>query len=261
MDKKNRLGAVLTALMGLLGIIGTFLIFMHWYGVAEHAEAAEPGCEILLRYMMPALSDLGILAGAMYLVSAYGFGTHRRWAYPLAVIANVLALQASWFINVPFMAASMPPVYFIVFWPNLITYFLLLLVVGKVSWQRTILGLLAGMTFIFTLMNGVASWSRILTIGTTIFYVVQRLHWISMIGWGAATVGFILQPREWMRVVGLTAAVIELVVGIPLAYATAIELGRFSLFSLAPIFSLILLVIFLWPKAWIGLSGVEEPAA
>jgi hypothetical protein len=260
MKKNDRLGAALTLLMGLLGVIGTFLIFMNWYGAAQHAEAAEPGCEILLKYMMPALSDLGILAGVMYLVSAYGFGTRRDWAFPLAVIANVLALQGAWFINVPFMAADLPPVYFIVFWPNLIAYLLLLLVVGKVPWQRTVLGLLAGMTFVFTLMNGVASWSRILTIGTTLFVAVQRLHWISMIGWGVVTVGLILKPREWMRVVGLTAAVIELVVGIPLAYATAIELGRFSLFSLAPIFSLILLVIFLWPKAWSSLSLIQEPS-
>lgn len=261
MDKNDRLGAVITLLMGLLGIIGTFLIFMNWYGAAEHAEAAEPGCEILLKYMMPALSDLGIVAGAMYLVSAYGFGTSRTWAFPLAVIANVLALQGGWFINVPFMAAGLPPIYFIIFWPNLIAYLLLLLVVGKIPWQRTVLGLLAGMTFVFTLMNGVASWSRILTIGSTIFVAVQRLHWISMIGWGIITVGFILKPREWMRVVGLNAAIIELVVGIPLAYATALQLGRFSLFSLAPIFSLILLVVFLWPKAWRGLSRMQEQAA
>jgi hypothetical protein len=258
MNKNHRWGAVLTLLMGLLGIIGTFLIFMNWYGPAQHAEAAEPGCEILLRYIMPVLSDLGILAGAMYLVSAYGFGTKRSWAFPLAVIANVLALQGGWFVNVPFMAAHLPPVYFIIFWPNLIAYLLLLLVVGKIPWQRTVLGLLTGMTFVFTLMNGVASLSRILTIGTTIFYAVQRLHWISMLGWGVVTVGLILKPREWMRVVGLTAAVVELVVGFPLAYATAQQLGRFSMFALAPIFSLILLIIFLWPKAWSNLTHVNE---
>jgi hypothetical protein len=132
-------------------------------------------------------------------------------------------------------------------------------VVGKVSWKRTILGMLAGLTFVFTLMNGVASWSRILTIGTTLFYAVQRLHWISMIAWGVVTVGLLLKPKEWMRVVGLSAALVELVVGIPLAVATTQQLGRFSMFSLAPIFSLILLVIFVWPTAWKGLSLIEEP--
>ena len=57
---------------------------------------------------------------------------------------------------------------------------------------------------------------------------------------------------------GIGAAVMELVVGIPLAYATAIQLARFSMFSLAPILSLLLLVIFLWPKLWPRLTGSIE---
>jgi hypothetical protein len=99
-------------------------------------------------------------------------------------------------------------------------------------------------------MNGVASLSRIFTIGAPLFVAVQRLHWVAMIGWGVVTVGILLQPREWMRVLGLSAGTLELVVGIPLAYVTALSLGRFSLFSLAPIFSLILVVVFAWPSLW-----------
>jgi hypothetical protein len=61
------------------------------------------------------------------------------------------------------------------------------------------------------------------------------------------TVGLLLRPRDWMRVVGLAAGVLELVVGIPLVVATTRQLGRFSLFSFAPISSLILVIIFLLP--------------
>lgn len=61
-----------------------------------------------------------------------------------------------------------------------------------------------------------------------------------------------------MRVVGLTAGGLELAVGIPLAYATAINLGRFSLFALAPIFSLLLVVLFLWPNMWSRLTETKE---
>ena len=56
---------------------------------------------------------------------------------------------------------------------------------------------------------------------------------------------------------GLAAALLELVVGIPLAIATAIDLGRFSLFALAPIISLLLLVIFVWPNLWQRLTETE----
>jgi uncharacterized membrane protein YgaE (UPF0421/DUF939 family) len=61
-----------------------------------------------------------------------------------------------------------------------------------------------------------------------------------------------------MRVLGLAAGFLELVVGIPLAVSTTISLGRFSMFSLGPIFSLVLLVVFLRPNLWQQLTGSHE---
>ena len=234
------------------------LLFMSWYQTAMAAEAAEPGCEILLKTLMPALGDVGIIAGVIYLLSAYGFFTHRAWAFKLAVVANVLALQGGFFLNVPFMAADLPPVYFAIFFPNVVLYFLLTRLVGRLSWSRILLGLGAGIAFVLCLMNGIASWSRIITIGAPIFMLVQRLHWVAMIAWGVITVGILLAPRDWMRILGIGAAITELIVGIPLAYATTIQLARFSLFSLAPIICLVLLVIFLWPRLWTRLTGDGE---
>jgi len=121
--KQNRvLGGVLAVISGLMGIIGHTIIFLKWYIPGMQAEAAEPGCEILLKFIHPAMSDLGMLAGVIFLVSAYGFFTKKNWAFLLSVIAIVLALQGSWFINVPFMAAGLPPVYFILFWPYLVSW-------------------------------------------------------------------------------------------------------------------------------------------
>jgi hypothetical protein len=138
---------------------------------------------------MPALSDFGITAGVIFLVSSYGYYTGQKWAFPASIVASALALQGSWFINVPMMAAGLPPIYFTIFWPNLLGYFLLVKVVGERSWKRTLLGLGTGMAFIFCFMNGVASWSRIITIGTEIFVLVQRMNWIASIGFFVVTVG------------------------------------------------------------------------
>jgi hypothetical protein len=270
MKDKKRVAGVLAVAAGLLGIIATFLIFMAWYGPARTAEAAEPGCEILLKYLMPALSDFSILAGVLYLVAAYGFFSGSGWSFPVVVIANVLALQGSWFINVPMMAAGLPPIYFIIFWPNLILYFVIMKYIAGYTWGRTLLGLATGMAFIFCFMNGVASWSRIITIGRPIFLIVQRLNWVAFLGFGVLTVGIMLTPKGWMRVLGLAAALLELVVGIPLVVATTISLGRFSLFSFGPIMALIVLVLFLWPGMWeklvsgqteSGLTQASEPLA
>jgi len=255
MNKQNRLGAIVTLVLGLLGIIGTYMIFMAWFGPARFAEAAEPGCEILLGYLMPALSDFGITAGVIFLVSSYGYYTERTWAFPASIVASALALQGSWFINVPMMAAGLPPIYFIVFWPNLLGFFLLVKGVGERSWKRTLLGFGTGMAFIFCFMNGVASWSRIITIGTEIFTLVQRMNWIASIGFFVVTIGVILQPKEWMRVVAMCAGLLELVVGIPIVIATTISLGRFSLFSFGPIMAMVLSVLFIWPGIWDRLTA------
>lgn len=258
MTRQEKIGTVLAMIAGLIGIIGHYYIFLNWYHRGMAAEAAEPGCEILLKWVHPALTDVGLLAGAIFVISAYGFFTRSKWAFSLSVIAIVLALQGSWFINVPFMAAGLPPVYFSLFWPYLLLYFLIVRLVGKLPWPRILIGLVAGMAFVFCLMNGIASLSRIMTIGAPIFIAVQRLHWISMIGWGVVTVGILLQPKEWMRVVGLIAGLLELVVGIPLAIVTAQQLGRFSLFSLAPISCFILVVLFIWPGLWRRLIEAED---
>lgn len=250
MKENRKLGGILGLIGGLLGIIGHAVIFLRWYVPGMHAETAEPGCEILLKYINPAMSDFGMLAGALFLVSAYGFFTKKNWAYLLSVIGIVLALQGAWFVNVPFMAAGLPPVYFILFWPYLVLYFLISMAVGKRTLVHTLLGLLLGMAWVFCLMNGIASLSRIITIGMPFFTFVQRLHWFAMSGWGIATVGILIKPQEWMRVVGLSAGVLEIIVGFPLAVITAQQLGRFSMFSLAPICSLILVVLFVIPSIW-----------
>ena len=258
MNRRHLLGAVLGIVGALIGIIGHFVLFQKWYLVGMNTPSAEPGCEILLKTIHPLMADLGLLGGVLFAVSAYGFLTRRNWAFFLSVVAIVLALLGSWFVNVPYMAAGLPPVYMPLFLPYLVLYFLLVKVVGGVSWPRTLLALLTGMAYIFCWMNGVASTSRIITIGTPIFTLVQRLHWVAMVGWAVVTVGIIVKPREWTRVVGLVAGTTELVVGIPLAIVTGGALGRFSLFALGPIACLVLVVLFVWPGLW---SKVTEPQA
>jgi hypothetical protein len=257
MTRNEKLGGFVATIGALMGIIGHITIFLNWYFRGMAAEAAEPGCEILLKWIHPAMTDIGLLGGVIFAVSAYGFFTKQKWAFFLSVVAIVLSLQGAWFINVPFMAAGLPPIYFTLFWPFLILYFLIMIPVGKLSWGRTLVGFLAGMAWVFCLMNGIASLSRIITIGAPFFTLVQRSHWIAMAGWGVVTVGLLMQPKEWMRVLGLAAGTLELVVGIPLAIITAQELGRFSLFSLAPITCFILVVLFVWPGIWEKLATAE----
>jgi len=260
MNKNNRLGGILAALAAIIGIIGHFVLFFQWYQIGMHAESAEPGCEILLKTIHPLLASMGLLGAALFAVSSYGFFTNRKWAFALSVIGIVPALLGSFFVNIPFMAAGLPPVYMMLFVPYLVFYFVLTIIVGKLSWSRTLLALLAGIAYIVCWMNGVSSTSRIITVGADIFVLVQMLHWVAMLGWGVVTAGILLQPREWQRVLGLVSGMTELIVGVPLAVVTAQQLGRFSLFALAPIVCLILIVILVWPGLWKKWTKYENPA-
>lgn len=257
MKRNHLLGGILTAVGALIGVVGHYVLFFQWYVAGMSAESAEPGCEILLKYLHPGLADLGLLGAVLLAVAAYGYFSRKDWAFLIAAMGLVCALLATWFINVPFMAASLPPVYFTLFFPYLLIYFLLLKLVEHKSWSRILLALGFGLAYIFCFMNGVSSTSRIITVGAPIFVVVDALHWVAMAGWAVIAVAVLLSAKEWMRVVGISAAVLELVVGIPLAVVTAQELGRFSLFALAPISCLLLLVILLWPGVWQKVNGVE----
>jgi hypothetical protein len=248
--KNWKLGGILTAVASLIGIVGHFLLFFQWYQIGMHAESAEPGCEILLKYIHPFLCDLGLLAGAMFAVSSYGYFSKQKWAELLATIGIVLALLASFFINIPFAAANLPPIYMTLFLPYILVYFGLTVFVERKSWRRSLFAMGTGIAYIFCWMNGVSSTSRIITHGDDIFVLVQRLHWVAMIGWAIVTAVILLKPAKWIKPVALVSAVVEIIVGFPLAYVTALDLGRFSLFALAPIASLVLLVLFFIPKIW-----------
>jgi hypothetical protein len=63
MKNKNLLGGILATIAALMGIIGHFYLFLNWYQVGMHTQSAEPGCEILLKYIHPLMADLGILGG------------------------------------------------------------------------------------------------------------------------------------------------------------------------------------------------------
>ena len=52
--------------------------------------------------------------------------------------------------------------------------------------------------------------------------------------------------------------VLEIVVGIPLGIATTVQLARFSMFSVGPIFSVALLVIFVVPVLWEKFTGLTS---
>jgi hypothetical protein len=273
MENKNLIGTILSLVGAVFGTVGTFLLFTNILGIpglgyirmmAAEAEVMAPGCQLMVGLILPIVSDLGIMAGVLYFLCAYGFVTNSNWAFPSAVIANVVALVASFWPMIPAMATGLLPAWGIVFVPNLIIYFVLLIYVGEVTWSRTLLGLLSGIAYVMSFLNGVAATNRMTILSVLyqsethftwpIFVALERLNWVGAALWGLTTIGLVLRPSENIRILGMGAAVIEVVAGLPLGIVSSINelssFGSFSLFLPAPILSLLLLVIFGYPKLW-----------
>ncbi len=243
------LGMVIAITGALLGILGTLMLFTRWYEPVMAAElaAGREDEKLIVQYIFPALSDIGVLAGVLWAVAAYGFGTRRSWAWSVGIIANVMALQSSFFPMIPPVTRDLPPITAPIFIPNLIFFVLMLRVVRQLDWHILIVGLLSGIAMVLSFMNGVASTDKMIVHdGAAIFVAVQRLNWLAAVGWGVFTVGLILQRGPWVRILGLGAGLLELTAGLPLGVVTAIEAGRFSMFLPAPLLSLALLLALLF---------------
>ncbi len=248
MTERNKVGGVVSLFGALVGIVGVFTAFMLAYQPMMNAKLAvgRPDEALIIEYAIPFLSDIGIISGVVWAVAAYGFFRNHSWAWPLAVIANVMTLLAGFFSMIPAVVEGLFPTFIVVFVPSLVTYFLLVAYVRRVKAGIVALSFLSGMTYVMAFMNGVASTDKIILYGDTLMIGLQRLNWVAAAGWGVFTVA-LLTRRRWARPVGLGAALMTLVAGVPMAVTTTIEAGRFSLFSPAPLLACLLLLLLLTP--------------
>lgn len=257
MKERTNAGGVIALIGALIGIVGVFVAFMLAYEPMMVAEVAagRPDEETIVKWVIPFLSDIGIIAGTLWAIAAYGFFKRERWAWTFAVTANVISLLTGFFAMIPALSRGILPLFLIVFVPNLITYLLLLVYVRRVETRIVVISLLSGVTFVLAFMNGVASTDKMILNSGPLFVTVQRLNWVASIGWAVFTVA-LLTKKSWATRVGLGAGLLTLTAGIPLAVATTIEAGRFSMFSPAPMLAaLLLLILFFIP---VGTKTVSQ---
>lgn len=252
MTSRSKIGFALAIVGALLGLIGSFVIFTRVYEPMMAAElaAGRPDEKTIVQFVIPVLNDVGMIAGTLWVIAAFGFARNATWAWPVSVTASTLALLGSFFPMIPAASRGLPPTFGLIFGPALVIYVVLLWFVGQVGWKTLLFSLFSGIAFVLSFMNGVASTDRILVSGASLYVAVQRLNWVASIGWGVFTIAFILKPAEWVRMVGLGAGVLEMVVGYPLGMATTIAFGHFSMFYPAPMLStvLVLLLVFAWDR-------------
>jgi len=258
----NTAGFIVAILGAILGLGLNLMYFLDVYKLYIETQIEMfPGLTNfrVITYVLPFFVAMAMLAGAMYLVSAYGFLNKKSWAYAVATIGNVIAVQFSFWPMIPAMDMGLNPVFLWVFFPNAIIFLLLHTLVGKRSGGQIILGLVAGMTFVCAWINGTAalnmSW---MFPDNTLFILANPLHWLVAFSFGTICVMILLKPKmEWTRMLGLGMGTIELILGIPMGIAATIRKDELSMYLAAPFFVALLMSFFLIPKLWNKFLKVE----
>ena len=280
MKERRNAGIWISLILGLYGIIGSFYVFVvndHWREMWD-AKAGQYSASLginrvdeafIVQYVIPALHDLAIIGSAMMIVAAWLFYKKHSKAWHVGVIGSVLAVQGTGFPIVAGASAGIFPEYVFVFTPIFIGFYLYIAYIRNLTPRVILWATVIGMTYVLALFNGIASASRMsqmeaiqaATVGaygiaenTPMFGAVQQINWIGMIGWGFVLVGLLFQ-KKWIIPVGIFSAILNIIGGMPLGIESMSSGTTFSMFLIAPIFALIILIYFVSPS---GQRFVED---
>ncbi len=239
--------AGLAAAMGAVAAAASAWVFFHDFpAVLAVVEAAgEQHTATLLSWVYPLISDLGVIGAVLWVVAAVGLWGRKAWAAAVVGAALTLGLMSG-FMPVPPTASRG------VFPSSALTLLLPVLVVYpsvarrglRLPWRVVLLGLAVAFATQLSFMNGIASTHRLLDGWGLVYAWAQRIHWLIMAGWMVVQVALHIR-RRWVFPLGIGLGLAGLLVGAPVATVDSVTLGRFSLFGLAPLWSLAMLITFL----------------
>lgn len=259
LEKKALTAGLVMLVGGLIALIGNLYLFLTSYPelIKGYKEAKNlPGVKIVT-WLLPAMSDIIMIAGIALIIASIGYFMKKSWAFFVALIAVVLGLLGTWMALVWPLMISYTPRYVPIFLTFLAIWCVLLLYVKRVDYKIFILSTLGGIAMVLNFMNGVASLNKLVGSimqsgnASPLFVVTQQLNWIAAIAWGVFAVA-VIYKRHWALVMAIGGGILPLISGTPLAYTNSIQTNEFSLFWLAPAISLILLslILFKGEKHW-----------
>ena len=259
--KKGTFMGFASLILGLGGVFLSYLFIFVYLGpilIAETAAAQE--CRLTAPFFIPAFAGIGIMGGILWLTASVGFFQRKNWAYTAGVIAVVINLFANMWPNIPAMEskAAVPGPWFLLFFPNLLIFFLLLRR-ERVSWGKAWLGMFVGMAFILNFINGIAATTRMLNRipdygAASIYMLTMPTNMIASFLFGFTAIGlFIAKKKDLVRMTGLAGVFLAISAGFPLAFYSMFFEGAdptFSMFILGPIISLLAGWVFISSKMW-----------
>jgi len=272
-EKGGAMGVV-SLILGAGGVfLSYFFIFLHLDNIVSAETAAATECRLVSPFFIPLFAVIGILGGIIWLTAGVGFLGKKEWAYRVGVIAVVITLFASFWPNIPAMEsqAAVPGPWFLIFFPNVLVYFILVMRKGHAGGKKAFFGLILGMAFILNFINGIAATTRMSNrlpeinplidnyAPASMYMLTLPTNMIASILFGITTIGiFIAKNKEKVRIAGLAGTILAISAGFPLAlYSMFIESASpaFSMFILGPVVSIVAGIFILSSKTWNKING------
>lgn len=250
MKNNFKLGAIL-AVIGILTGPLAFYLFASIYNpnIEGKILGGRPDEAITVQIVFAMLGWLAIAAGALWGAVLYGFATRQSWAWFWGTVAATLQLLAGFFPMIPAASIRLPTPTIVIFLIAAILWFGMLFI-GGVEKKIIALTFMAGLAYVLTYMDGVASISKFQTNseGTLngVYMMAQETNWWGAAAW-AVFIFAVLKRKSWAVPLGIFAGLMSMMGGYPLGIINVIEVQRFSMFLPAPLISTGLLIYLLLP--------------
>lgn len=253
MRNNTKLGAVL-AVVGILTSILFFYLIAGQYNPVIDAHVAvgraDEGTSVSITFAV--LGWIGVAAGAIWAVVAYGFAQRLKWAWLLGAMAATIQLLAGFFPAIPAMDGDLGTPTLIVFGLAAVLWFAMLWI-GGVEKKIIALCFVAGLAYVLTFIDGVAPISKYVSskgvdsFWNGMYVMTQQVAWMGAAAW-AVFIYAVLAKKDWAIPMGIFAGALSMLAGYPLGIHNAVfEARRFSMFLPAPLISTVLVVVLLLP--------------
>jgi hypothetical protein len=251
MKNNTKLGMALAILGILMGLLA-FYLFASIYNpnIEGKIMGGRPDEAITVQIVFAMLGWLAIASGALWGAVLYGFAHKQGWAWFWGAVAATLQLLAGFFPMIPAASIGLPTPTISIFIPAAILWFGMLFI-GGVEKKIIALTFVAGLAYVLTYMDGVASISKFQTnkegFLNGLYMMAQEVNWWGAAAW-AVFIFTVLRRKSWAIPLGVFAALMSMMGGYPLGIINALEVNRFSMFLPAPIISTGLLLYLLLPS-------------
>lgn len=250
MKGNTKLGIALSILGILTGFLAIFLLASTYMPVVDaKILGGRPDEAITVRIVYALLAWVGGSAGALWVTVCYGFLKEKAWAWGWGLAAAMAQILTGFFPMIPAASVDQPTPTVTVFVLGFVLWFGMLFI-GGVQKRIAALAFVSGLAYVLTFIDGVGAISRYQTSDNSfaigMYAAGQMINWWGALAW-AVFIYALAKGKPWAHPLGLFAASMSMFGGYPVGLTDIFQIGRFSMFLVAPVVSTGLLIYLLLP--------------